>query len=145
MAMRGHKPGNVMDYADYLQTSFEGEEPRSMIKIGDGGIMWIYSASFNFDTETFVFNGLTEEDSPEDFLYKCVELFGMPNYYDHTSTSDSATWVFDAPNPGAIDVDSNGVTWQGGSTVEFQLNITPNNEDYQVYMKIGQLCVQYNE
>ena len=92
----GRVAGNVMDYADYFECIIDGE-PYSLLDVLDG---YVYASdcSLSFDYSTFKFNGLTEKDKPEDYLNKCVELFGMPAGLESYGATTNAYWLFNTPD-----------------------------------------------
>lgn len=125
--------GPLMDYEDVLGAFSDGTWHPLVTFEGDA----IKARTFGFDlnpaTENVDFNGLTAENTPEEYLYKCVELFGMPAVYDDNLTNCDyiAQWYFDAPNTVMID----GFE---AKYVSLVLTGNPTDETYALKMHIFQ-------
>ena len=124
--------GPLMDYADDLACVCDNEVC-SMLHFQDDGFMNGTSTTYDFTTEEFEFQGITQDDTPEDMLYRCVELFGMPSVYlDDVSNMDCyAEWFFDAPTPGIINGNEENY-------VVFRVSVGVKNASYQVEMYTSQ-------
>ena len=124
--------GPLMDYADDLTCVWDNEVC-SMLHFQDDGFMNGTSTTYDFTTEEFEFQGITQNDTPEDMLYKCVELFGMPSVYStEVSNMDYyAEWYFDAPTPGVFNGNEEDY-------VSLVVSVGEIGESYQVKMVTSQ-------
>ena len=119
-----------------------------MARVRDEGIVWGSEFTYSFDDDVFDFNGITQDNTPEDYLCKCVELFGMPYEYTVTPMEDldydiwEAIWYFNAPNPDAThDYGDGSGAVPVGKYVMFKVK-RMDYASYQLYVITGQKDIE---